>query len=100
LTKNIEIHTIMVKSAVLGYPRIGVGRAMKKVSYPPHRCPVMRPRFFQMFLELQTLMCGTQVIESYWAGKATYEELGEVSKAVRKERWESIRDAGVDIIPS
>ncbi|NXD32228.1 METE methyltransferase, partial [Spelaeornis formosus] len=59
-----------VQSAVLGYPRIGTGRSVKKA------------------------------IESYWAGKSTAEELQQVAKNVRKERWESMKNAGVDIIPS
>ncbi|KAL7418930.1 methionine-synthesizing 5-methyltetrahydropteroyltriglutamate--homocysteine methyltransferase [Cryptotrichosporon argae] len=60
----------MVQSAVLGYPRIGKGRAIKKA------------------------------VESYWGGKSSEAELQEVAKAVRKERWESLKTAGVDIIPS
>ncbi|WVO14874.1 5-methyltetrahydropteroyltriglutamate-homocysteine S-methyltransferase [Cryptococcus depauperatus] len=60
----------MVKSAVLGYPRIGVNRAVKKA------------------------------IEAYWAGKITAEQLQETAKAVRKERWEAMKQAGVEIIPS
>ncbi|RXK37641.1 5-methyltetrahydropteroyltriglutamate-homocysteine S-methyltransferase [Tremella mesenterica] len=60
----------MVKSAVLGFPRIGTGRAIKKA------------------------------VESYWAGNSSAEQLAEAAKAVRKERWETIKNAGVDIIPS
>ncbi|AAW46187.1 hypothetical protein CNBK1240 [Cryptococcus deneoformans B-3501A] len=60
----------MVKSAVLGYPRIGVNRAMKKA------------------------------IEAYWAGKISAEELQTTAKNVRKQRWESIKNAGVDTVPS
>ncbi|WWC66933.1 5-methyltetrahydropteroyltriglutamate-homocysteine S-methyltransferase [Kwoniella pini CBS 10737] len=60
----------MVKSAVLGYPRVGVNRSAKKA------------------------------IESYWAGKTTEAELQETAKSIRKERWESIKNAGVDVVPS
>jgi hypothetical protein len=41
-----------------------------------------------------------QVIESYWNGKASEEELKETSKTVRKQRWDAMKNAGVDIIPS
>jgi 5-methyltetrahydropteroyltriglutamate--homocysteine methyltransferase len=46
------------------------------------------------------LLITHQVIENYWNGKATAEELQEVAKNVRKERWQTIQKAGVDIIPS
>lgn len=80
----------MVKSAVLGYPRIGVGRAMKKVRRCPSRRSLKQPRF-------ELIM---QSIEAYWAQKASEEELQATAKAVRKERWQTIQKAGVDIIPS
>ncbi|WWC97166.1 5-methyltetrahydropteroyltriglutamate-homocysteine S-methyltransferase [Kwoniella sp. B9012] len=60
----------MVKSAVLGYPRVGVNRSAKKA------------------------------IESYWAGNSSAEQIQETAKNIRKERWESIKNAGVDVIPS
>ncbi|WVW81686.1 5-methyltetrahydropteroyltriglutamate-homocysteine S-methyltransferase [Kwoniella bestiolae CBS 10118] len=60
----------MVKSAVLGYPRVGVNRSAKKA------------------------------IESYWAGNTSAEQLQETAKNIRKERWESIKNAGVDVVPS
>ncbi|WRT63614.1 5-methyltetrahydropteroyltriglutamate-homocysteine S-methyltransferase [Kwoniella shivajii] len=60
----------MVKSAVLGYPRVGVNRSAKKA------------------------------IESYWAGNSSAEQLQETAKNIRKERWESIKNAGVDVVPS
>lgn len=41
-----------------------------------------------------------QAIESYWAGNTTADELEQTSKAVRKERWDAMKNAGVDIIPS
>lgn len=77
----------MVKSAVLGYPRVGVGRAMKKV------------RLDQSTTAKYTDRNPFQVIESYWAGNSTVDQLSQVSKDVRKERWESMKTAGVDIIP-
>lgn len=38
--------------------------------------------------------------EAYWAGKISEQELQTAAQAVRKERWEAIKNAGVDIIPS
>jgi len=60
----------MVASAVLGFPRIGPNREIKKA------------------------------VESYWAGKSSVEALQAVAKEVRKGRWESIKAKGVDFIPS
>ena len=60
----------MVKSAVLGFPRIGPNRELKKVT------------------------------ESYWKGNATVEELFKVGKDLRAQNWKLQKEAGVDIIPS
>ncbi|KAL1412053.1 methionine-synthesizing 5-methyltetrahydropteroyltriglutamate--homocysteine methyltransferase [Vanrija albida] len=60
----------MVQSTVLGYPRVGTNRAAKKAT------------------------------EGYWAGKVTEQELQDAYKAIRKERWETLKEAGVDFIPS
>ncbi|KAK9456422.1 cobalamin-independent synthase [Dipodascopsis uninucleata] len=60
----------MVQSAVLGFPRIGAQRELKKVT------------------------------EAYWSGKATVEELFKVGKELREKNWKLQKDAGVDIIPS
>ncbi|SCV73619.1 BQ2448_6049 [Microbotryum intermedium] len=60
----------MVSSAVLGFPRIGAKREVKKAT------------------------------EAYWANKIDAAELQKVAKEQRLARWQTIKDAGVDIIPS
>ncbi|KAL3232862.1 5-methyltetrahydropteroyltriglutamate--homocysteine methyltransferase [Nakaseomyces bracarensis] len=60
----------MVKSAVLGFPRIGPNRELKKIT------------------------------ESYWAGKVSVDELFKVGKEIRESNWKLQKAAGVDIIPS
>ncbi|KAM0751407.1 cobalamin-independent methionine synthase [Meredithblackwellia eburnea MCA 4105] len=60
----------MVQSAVLGFPRIGDKRQVKKA------------------------------LESYWAGKIDAAELQKVAAETRLARWETIKNAGVDVIPS
>ncbi|AAS50985.2 ABR212Cp [Eremothecium gossypii ATCC 10895] len=60
----------MVLSSVLGFPRIGANRELKKVT------------------------------ESYWAGKATEEELLKVGRELRASNWKLQKEAGVDVIAS
>jgi 5-methyltetrahydropteroyltriglutamate--homocysteine methyltransferase len=60
----------MVLSSVLGFPRIGANRELKKIT------------------------------EAYWGGKATVEELLKVGKEIRTHNWKLQKDAGVDIIAS
>lgn len=60
----------MVKSAVLGFPRIGPNRELKKAT------------------------------ESYWNGKITVDELLTIGKQLREQNWKLQKEAGVDIIPS
>ncbi|VVT55862.1 uncharacterized protein SAPINGB_P004775 [Magnusiomyces paraingens] len=60
----------MVLSSVLGFPRIGAHRELKKVT------------------------------ESYWSGKATVEELFKVGKEIRAHNWKLQKESGVDIIAS
>ncbi|KAL2112038.1 hypothetical protein VUR80DRAFT_8715 [Thermomyces stellatus] len=60
----------MVQSAVLGFPRIGVLRDLKKAT------------------------------EAYWGGKLSQAELLEEAKRLRLAHWKIQKDAGVDIIPS
>ncbi|GAA5977282.1 hypothetical protein JCM10908_004922 [Rhodotorula pacifica] len=60
----------MSASAVLGFPRIGAKREVKKAS------------------------------EAYWAGKISAEELQKVAKEQRLVRWQTLRDQGIDVIPS
>jgi len=60
----------MVQSATLGFPRIGPKREIKKA------------------------------VESYWADKSSAEDLQKVAKEIRAANWKTIKDAGIDIIPS
>jgi hypothetical protein len=60
----------MVQSSVLGFPRMGVNRDLKKAT------------------------------EAYWAGKISMEELLKEGKRLRLEHWTLQKAAGVDIIPS
>lgn len=59
-----------IQSSALGYPRVGAKREVKKAS------------------------------EAYWAGKISAEELQKVAKEQRLVRWQTLRDQGIDVIPS
>lgn len=60
----------MVQSAVLGFPRMGVLRDLKKAT------------------------------EAYWGGKISQADLLAGAKRLRLAHWKIQKDAGVDIIPS
>ncbi|KAH9951644.1 cobalamin-independent methionine synthase [Amylocystis lapponica] len=60
----------MVASSVLGFPRIGANREVKKA------------------------------VEAYWAGKLSADELTKAAANVRKITWTSLKERGVDLIPS
>ncbi|KAI1644117.1 cobalamin-independent methionine synthase [Daldinia loculata] len=60
----------MVQSAVLGFPRMGVNRDLKKAT------------------------------EAYWAGNLSQADLLTEAKRLRLAHWKIQKDAGVDIIPS
>ena len=60
----------MVQSSVLGFPRIGGNRELKKAT------------------------------ESYWSGKISQEELIEVGKKIRAENWLLQKENGIDLIAS
>ncbi|OBT54671.1 hypothetical protein VE04_10286 [Pseudogymnoascus sp. 24MN13] len=60
----------MVQSAILGFPRMGANRDLKKAT------------------------------ENYWGGKITQDELLAEAKRLRLAHWKIQKDAGVDIIPS
>ncbi|CUM65575.1 uncharacterized protein PRCAT00003222001 [Priceomyces carsonii] len=60
----------MVQSSVLGFPRIGGQRELKKVT------------------------------ESYWQGKVSVEDLLNKGKELRAHNWKLQKESGVDIIPS
>lgn len=59
-----------MKTACLGYPRIGVGRELKRA------------------------------LESYWKQKITAGELEETARALRAANWELMASAGLDTLPS
>jgi hypothetical protein len=60
----------MVQSSVLGFPRMGVLRDLKKAT------------------------------EAYWGGKISRDDLLAEGKRLRLEHWNIQKNAGVDIIPS
>ncbi|KAI0809309.1 cobalamin-independent methionine synthase [Xylaria sp. FL0064] len=60
----------MVQSAILGFPRMGVNRDLKKAT------------------------------ESYWAGNLSQADLLAEAKRLRLAHWKIQKDAGVDVIPS
>ncbi|KAI4105328.1 MAG: hypothetical protein L6R37_002778 [Teloschistes peruensis] len=60
----------MVQSSILGFPRMGVNRDLKKAT------------------------------EAYWAGKLSQQDLLAEGKRLRLAHWKIQKDAGVDIIPS
>lgn len=57
-------------STVLGYPRIGPQREVKKA------------------------------LEAYWGGKTSQEELLKIAKEQRLQTYKFIKDAGVDVVPT
>ena len=59
-----------METTVLGYPRIGAQRELKKAT------------------------------EAFWAGRETEVGLGEAAATLRRQAWESLRDAGLSGIPS
>ncbi|KAF8556964.1 cobalamin-independent methionine synthase [Imleria badia] len=60
----------MVLSSVLGFPRIGAHREVKKA------------------------------VEAYWAGKISAADLQKAAADVRKTNWNSLKERNVDLIPS
>ncbi|KAI7551503.1 putative 5-methyltetrahydropteroyltriglutamate--homocysteine, partial [Hortaea werneckii] len=60
----------MVQSSVLGFPRMGKLRDLKKAT------------------------------EAYWGDKLSQDELRAEGKRLRLEHWKIQKDAGVDVIPS
>jgi 5-methyltetrahydropteroyltriglutamate--homocysteine methyltransferase len=59
-----------MQTNVLGYPRIGSHRELKKAC------------------------------EAYWAGKMSLEKLQLTARQLRRQHWETLRQAGIDLIPS
>lgn len=59
-----------MQTNVLGYPRIGSHRELKKAC------------------------------EAYWAGKMSLERLQLTARQLRRQHWETLQQAGIDLIPS
>jgi len=59
-----------MQTHILGYPRIGSNRELKKAC------------------------------EHYWSGKISVHELQQVGYNIRKHNWQLQKDAGIDLIPS
>jgi len=60
----------MIRSSVHGLPRIGPRRELKAA------------------------------LEAHWAGEHSAEELADTARSLRRENWELLREAGIDLIPS
>ncbi|MGV8090734.1 MAG: 5-methyltetrahydropteroyltriglutamate--homocysteine S-methyltransferase [Mangrovibacterium sp.] len=54
----------------LGYPRIGNNRELKKA------------------------------VEGYWSGRISYEQLMQISSAIKQKNWLAQKELGIDLIPS
>ncbi|KAI7002005.1 putative 5-methyltetrahydropteroyltriglutamate--homocysteine [Hortaea werneckii] len=67
---NTDWMLAQVQSSVLGFPRMGKLRDLKKAT------------------------------EAYWGGKLSQDELRAEGKRLRLEHWKIQKDAGVDVIPS
>ena len=59
-----------IRTNILGYPRIGANRELKKAE------------------------------EAYWAGKITRQELLDAAALIRKGNWLLQKESGIDLIPS
>jgi 5-methyltetrahydropteroyltriglutamate--homocysteine methyltransferase len=70
VVSSTSLTTEKLKSANLGFPRMGRERELKFA------------------------------LESYWKGKSSEAELLEVAARLRAEHWKLQKDAGIDVIPS
>ncbi len=59
----------MAKSSILGYPRIGKHRELKRA------------------------------VEGFWSGKIDEAELAQTAREIRRAAWQTQADAGIDLIP-
>lgn len=59
-----------MQTNILGYPRIGSNRELKKAN------------------------------EAFWAGKISLEKLQLTARQLRRQNWETLNSAGIDLIPS
>ena len=60
----------MARSTILGFPRIGPHRELKRAT------------------------------EGHWAGRVGDAELDDVARAIRADGWRRQADAGIDLLPS
>ena len=60
----------IIRTTVLGYPRIGLRRELKRA------------------------------VEAYWSGTSDADALAQTAAHLRRTTWETLRDAGLDEIPS
>ena len=65
-----DLKNNLLSSSVLGFPRMGVNRDLKKAT------------------------------EAYWGGKLSQEALLDEGKRLRLEHWKIQKNAGIDVIPS
>lgn len=78
----------MVQSAILGFPRMGVNRDLKKAT---EACEYFTTSTLAG-IQLMTLVD--------WGGKLSQADLLAEAKRLRLAHWKIQKDAGVDIIPS
>ncbi len=69
MTQSTTSKAARARSTVLGYPRLGADRALKRVT------------------------------EAYWRGDATAGDLHSTAARIRRETWETLRAAGIDEVP-
>ena len=81
----------MVQSAVLGFPRMGKLRDLKKAT---EACRQTHTRLPRTFFEK------ANHDEKDWAGNLSQADLLAEAKRLRLTHWKIQKDAGVDIIPS
>lgn len=81
----------MVQSAILGFPRMGVNRDLKKAT---EACEL--PASYSIAAE----RCFDANSPLDWAGKLSQADLLAEAKRLRLAHWKIQKDAGVDIIPS
>ena len=70
LSKTNGVILMNLKTATLGFPRMGEFRDLKKA------------------------------VESYWKNNVSKDELNSVAKEIRKRNWQYQQEQGIDYIPS
>lgn len=62
--------------------------------------PIVFPLRLSRVLYLDLRVRRKKASEAYWAGKISAEELQKVAKEQRLQRWQTLQQQGVEIIPS